>query len=492
VPFRGAKGYSPLRERLAARLDSLVRVGLGHLQPSRRLETLSTGEARRVSLAAALGGKLAETLFVLDEPTAGLHPVDSEKLLSIVKELVQDGNTAVVVEHDLEFARQADWVLELGPGAGSAGGSVIFEGTPAELEDDEENLTSTYIRLDEQPWTTRKPRKPSGWMTLKGASARNLKNLDVKFPLGLLTAVMGVSGAGKSALVMESLLPALRRNLGETDVGVQRWKSLEGAGEFGEAAAMSSETAGRSSVGNCCTYLKFFDEVRAMFADTLDAKTSGFGVREFSFNAAGGRCERCSGAGFLEVDLLFMPTSAVPCPDCKGTRYQRRVLDVKLRGRNVAEVLDLTVRDAFGFFRNETKIQERLKALIDVGLGYMTLGQPTATYSGGEMQRLKLASHLGRTTSRRTLFLFDEPSNGLHPADYDHLLECFETLLAVGHSVVIVEHRPLLAARTDWIIELGPGAGESGGRIVAEGTPKEFATKDTAAGRAMRRLFDQS
>jgi excinuclease ABC subunit A len=253
---------------------------------------------------------------------------------------------------------------------------------------------------------------------------------------------------------------------------------------------MSSKTEGRSSTSNCCTYLKFFDEVRALFAETLDARSSGLTARDFSFNTGGGRCERCGGAGRLDVDLLFMPTSTVKCPDCKGRRYQRRVLDVKLRGRNIAEVLDLTARDAFGFFRNELTIQERLKALIDVGLGYIALGQPTETYSGGEMQRLKLALHLGRTTSRRTLFLFDEPSNGLHPADYDQMLECLDSLLAVGHTVVMVEHRPLLAARADWIIELGPGAGPEGGRIVAEGTPKELAKRTTSTGTVMKPLFE--
>jgi len=480
---------NPLTERLLSRLEALASVGLGYLEGGRAAASLSSGEARRVALAAALGGELSETLFVLDEPTAGLHPTDSKALFATVRGLVRDSNTALVVEHDMEFTRNADWNVELGPGAGSAGGRVVFEGTPTELEENEESLTASYLRLDERPWMSRTPRQPSGWMTLRGAKARNLKQIDVKFPLGVLTAVMGVSGAGKSSLVMESLLPAVRRALGESDVGAPTWSTLEGASSLGEVAAMSSSMEGRSSVGNCCTYLKFWDDVRALFAETLDAKTSGLTAREFSFNTGGGRCERCGGAGYLDVDLLFMPTSTVRCPECKGRRYQKRVLDVKLRGRNVAEVLDLTARDAFGFFRNETKIQERLKALIDVGLGYMTLGQPTATYSGGEMQRLKLASYLGRTTSRRTLFLFDEPSNGLHPADYDQLLECLETLLAVGHSVVIVEHRPLLAARVDWIIELGPGAGPEGGRVVAEGTPKEIAKGNTATGEPLRPLF---
>jgi excinuclease ABC subunit A len=481
---------NPLAKRLAGRLEALVNVGLGYLEANRLATRLSSGEARRVALAAAIGGDLSETLFVLDEPTAGLHPQDSKSLFAAIRGLVRDGNTALVVEHDLELACNADWVIELGPGAGSAGGRVVFEGDPAALEENEESVAAAYMRFDDAPWIARTPRKPSGWMTLRGATAQNLKSIDVRIPLGVLTAVMGVSGAGKSSLIMECLLPAMRRALGDTAIGVQTWTALEGASGFGEAAAMSSRTDGRSATGNCCTYLKFWDDVRSLFAETLDATSSGLTARDFSFNTGGGRCERCDGAGHLDVDLLFMPTSAIRCPECKGRRYQRRVLDVKLRGRNVAEVLDLTARDAFGFFRNETKIQERLKALIDVGLGYMTLGQPTATYSGGEMQRLKLASYLGRATSRRTLFLFDEPSNGLHPADYDQLLECIEALLAVGHTVVIVEHRPLLAARVDWIVELGPGAGPDGGRLIAQGTPKEIAAKDTPTGRALRPLFE--
>ena len=303
---------NPLLERLISRLQSLIAVGLGYLQADRTATSLSSGEARRVALAAALGGELSETLFVLDEPTAGLHPKDSKALLGAIRGLVRDGNTAVVVEHDLEFARNADWIVELGPGAGSSGGRIVFEGAPDDLNEHEESLTASYLRLDKRPWRDRTPRKPSSWMLLRGARARNLKNIDVRFPLGVLTAVTGVSGAGKSSLVMETLLPAVRRALGETDVGVQTWTALEGASSFGETAAMSSSTDGRSSTGNCCTYLKFFDEVRALFAETLDAKTSGLSMRDFSFNTAGGgRCERCSGAQVIWRSI---------CSSCRRAR----------------------------------------------------------------------------------------------------------------------------------------------------------------------------
>ncbi|HVJ81871.1 MAG TPA: excinuclease ABC subunit A, partial [Planctomycetia bacterium] len=485
-PFAEASGLPAIRRRL----EFLRSTGLGYLELDRALATLSTGEARRVGLAASFGAGLSRMLYVLDEPTAGLHAADVAALVGLLYALRDAGNTVLAVEHDLDVVRAADWVVELGPGAGSAGGEVTFEGTPDELAG-ADTITAEFLAPAWRPETGESGSRASGWLRLRNCRTRNLKEIDVAIPTGMLTAVAGVSGAGKSTLVFDTLHLLLLRALGDGTVTPPPalLDSVRGV----EEVVAASEIGGlRSSASNAATYLKFFDDVRKLFAETLDAKTNGLTASDFSFNTGSGRCPRCEGAGSLDVDLKFLPGVSVTCPECRGKRYQRRVLDVKLRGRNIAETLELSAKEAFGFFRSEPKILEKLKALGDVGLGYLSIGQPANTLSGGESQRLKLASFLSQQAGRRTVFLFEEPTAGLHPADVGDLLECLRGLPRVGHTVVAVENNPYFLAGADHVIELGPGAGKAGGAIVAEGTPSEVAKRDTPTGRMLAKWLDGS
>jgi excinuclease ABC subunit A len=468
----------------------LQAAGLGYLELDRTLATLSTGEARRVGLSAAFGAGLSRMLYVLDEPTAGLHAEDVTRLIGLLHALRAAGNTVVVVEHDLDVLRAADWVVELGPGAGASGGRITYQGTPAGLAN-AETITAEYLQPEWRPETGAGGSRASGWLRLRKCRTRNLKEIDVAIPLGNLTAVAGVSGAGKSTLVFDTLHPLLLHWLGDGSVGLPP-ALLDPVRGVEEVVAASEIGSLRSSASNAATYLKFFDDVRKLFAETLDAKTNGLTASDFSFNTGGGRCPRCEGAGTLDVDLKFLPGVSTTCPECRGKRYQRRVLAVKLRGRNIAETLELTAKEAFGFFRSEPKILEKLKALGDTGLGYLAIGQPANTLSGGESQRLKLASFLAQQMGRRTTFLFEEPTAGLHPADVTELLECLHGLPRVGHSVVAVENNPYFLAGADHVIELGPGAGKAGGDIVAEGSPAEVAKRDTPTGRMLARWFADS
>lgn len=470
-----------------SRLEFLTKVGLGYLTLQRPIGTLSTGEARRVALTTALGTGLARTLFVLDEPTAGLHPEDTRRLIEVMKELCADGNTVVVVEHDTEVIGAADLVIDLGPGAGSGGGRVLFSGTPAQLAECAESVTAKYLTPLEA--TPRAPRPARGSLRLEGACRHNLADLDVSFPLGTLCVVAGVSGAGKSSLVVDTLLPAIHAAHAGSKGEPVNYARLLGADRLDEVVLIDDQIVARSSRSNPATYLQVFDEIRGLFAGTLEAKTRGLGKAAFSFNTPGGRCERCSGTGYLVVDMQFLPEIHMICPDCGGQRYGKNVLEVKYRGLNMAEVLELTARDAFGYFRGQKKIQERLKVMIDVGLDYLRLGQALSTLSGGEAQRLKLASYLGPRKSRRCLFLFEEPTIGLHPADVETLVACFDALLDVGHSIIAIDHDVELLVWADQIVEMGPGAGAAGGKIIAEGPPDEIAKQPTPTGRLLAPIF---
>jgi excinuclease ABC subunit A len=471
----------PLVDDVQSRLAYLAEAGVGYLALERSLRTLSGGEAQRVALTATLGSSLVDMLYVLDEPSIGLHPADVAALADAIQKLQQRGNTLVVVEHEEEIIRRADHIVEFGPGAGEAGGQVVFQGTPTELAASSDSRTGDWL-AGRRGTTAYGPRRGTaqGWIKLRGARGNNLKSLTVEFPLGVMCAVTGVSGAGKSTLVDKTLYPALARQLHRDADPATLPRPLEyedvlGTGQLEDVIHIDQSPIGRSPRSNPATYMKAFDPIRLLFAEQTEARLRGLSAGDFSFNVEGGRCETCHGDGMLAIDMQFMADVYMRCPECGGRRYQTRVLEVKYRGRDIAEVLDMTAREAFNFFRGQRKVQAKLKLLLDVGLDYLRLGQPATTLSGGEAQRLKLAAHLATKRRGRALFLLDEPTTGLHFSDIVQLQDCFDALLEVGHSLVIVEHNLQLMKAADWIIDLGPGAADEGGRIVATGTPEEIA-----------------
>ena len=481
---------TPLAQ-LMARLRFLSLVGLDYLALNRAMRTLSGGEAQRTALTSALGSSLVNVLYVFDEPTIGLHPVDTQRLITAIAGLRDRGNTVVVVEHEEDFIRAADHVVEIGPEAGDRGGKVTFEGTPAELEASKGVLTGDYLsgRRNVRPSQERRPTN-RGWIELRGARKHNLRNLDVRFPLGVFCVVTGVSGSGKSTLVQDTLYPALQARLANTPGAISTCDEILGVGGINDCVLVDQSGMARSPRSNPATYVKAFDEIRRIFAETVDARTRNYKAGQFSFNTAGGRCGTCQGAGFLQVDMQFLGDVYMRCEACGGKRFRPEVLDVKYRQRNIAEVLEMPVREAFGFFRGYTKLQAKLKKLIDVGLGYVPLGQPANTLSGGEAGRLKLASFLAGAARHRTLFLLDEPTTGLHFADVVRLVDCLEALLAEGHSLIVIEHSMQLMQFADYIIDLGPGAANEGGQIVATGTPEELAAcENSKTGAALNKLL---
>ena len=478
-----------LLEQIRSRLGFLQDLELGYLDLDRGAATLSTGEAQRVRLTAALGSNLVNALYVLDEPTAGLHPRDTAKLLEVLRRLCAAGNTLVLVEHDPAIILAADYVVDLGPGAGEEGGAVVYQGEPAGLAECAESVTGDYLagrRLISVP--SRRRALDRGSIRLAGARVHNLQNLIVDFPLGVLCAVTGVSGAGKTTLVEHTLYPALcQRKHKKLPPGVTAPEvELQGAGQLGDVVLMDQTPLTRTARSNPATYLKVFDEIRKVFADTTEARIRNLGPGAFSFNQPGGRCETCEGQGTLTVDMQFLADVTMTCPDCKGARFKTEVLNVKVRNLSIAEVLNLTVREAFRFFRAHRLIERRLKLLLDVGLDYLRLGQPADTLSGGECQRLKLAGHLASSRKPRCLFLLSEPTTGLHAADVARLLDCFDRLLETGHSLIVVEHNLEVIKCADHVIDLGPGAAAQGGRVVATGTPEDIArTAESFTGRSL-------
>ncbi|MEN6450392.1 MAG: excinuclease ABC subunit UvrA [Thermoguttaceae bacterium] len=469
-------------EQVQARLGYLDAVGLGYLTLDRTLRTLSGGEARRVALTAALGSSLVNMLYVLDEPSIGLHPRDIRQLLASIRQLRDRGNTIVVVEHEEAIIRAADQVVEIGPGAGERGGKLVFQGTPAEIEKSPDSLTGDYLAGRRGFGGSGRRRSPEhGWIRLAGARGNNLKNITVEFPLGVLCLVTGVSGSGKSTLVEDTLYPALCRRLRKDAPKPYPYDDVFGDGQLDDVVMVDQSPIGRSPRSNPVTYLKVFDEIRSVFADTIEAKTRGFDAGKFSFNVDGGRCSNCQGEGYIQIDMQFLADVFMRCPQCNGSRYRDEVLAVTYRGRNIADVLEMTVREAFTFFRGQPKVQARLKRLIDVGLDYVCLGQPANTLSGGESQRLKLASYMSGAKRGRSLFILDEPTTGLHFSDIVQLLDCFDALLAVGHSLLVVEHNLQIMKAADYIIDLGPGAADEGGQVVAKGTPEMVARAQGSA-----------
>lgn len=479
---------APVLPQIVARLRYLGDVGLEYLSLDRPLTTLSGGETQRVMLTAALGSNLVNTLYVLDEPSVGLHPRDTERLLTAILRLRDAGNTVAVVEHETAIMRRADRIVDIGPGAGKEGGRVVFEGTPAELAEFPESVTGPFLRGTASGAARQSRRQPTTWLELKGVQHHNLQGVDARFPLGVLCVVTGVSGSGKSSLVEETLYPALCQAFHQpSPAGLAgRYTSLSGTGlndtelndtgQIGGALLVDQTPIGKTPRSNPATYLKIFDTMRRLFAETAEAKVRDLSAGHFSFNTStGGRCPSCQGNGSLAIDMQFLPDVTMVCPDCQGTRYRRDILEVKYRGLSIAEVLAMTAREAFPFFRGESQLQRRLKLLKEVGLDYVTLGQPADTLSGGESQRLKLAACLSQSSRTRTLFILDEPTTGLHPADVRVLLDCFNVLLSAGHSLLVVEHNLDVMCAADYLIDLGPEAGAAGGQIVAEGTPEQVA-----------------
>jgi excinuclease ABC subunit A len=486
----------PLVADVQSRLSYLVDVGVGYLAIDRPLRSLSAGEAQRVALTTTLGSNLVDMLYVLDEPSIGLHPADVEPLAAAIEKLHERGNTVVVVEHEEEIIRRAGRIVEFGPGAGGDGGRVTFEGTPKELARAKESRTGNWLS-GRSGIGSGAPRRPTtqGWVKLRGARGNNLQNVTVEFPLGVLCLVTGVSGAGKSTLVGKTLYPALARILHKDSEPADlppplEYENVLGSGQIEDVVHIDQSPIGRSPRSNPATYIKALDPIRILFAEQIDARTRGMTASHFSFNVAGGRCETCDGDGYLAIDMQFMANVYMKCPECGGKRFRQQVLDVKYRGLNIAEVLDMTAREAFTFFRGQRKVQAKLKFLLDVGLDYLRLGQPGTTLSGGEAQRLKLAAHLAVKRRGRSLFLLDEPTTGLHFSDIVQLLDCFDALLDVGHSLIIVEHNLQLMKAADWLIDIGPGAADNGGRVVVTGTPEEVAEcAESATGRVLAKAF---
>ncbi|PAY17226.1 excinuclease ABC subunit A [Rhodopirellula sp. SM50] len=465
----------PLRQ-ICDRIGYLQSVGLGYLQLDRPLRTLSGGETQRVALTAALGGNLVNMLYVLDEPTAGLHPKDVRRLADSIASLRDRGNTVIVVEHNETMIETADRVVEIGPGAGSDGGRIVFEGTPKQMLRQRDSLTGQFLS-GRRGSTLRHhdPRPPVGRITLRGARGHNLQDLTVDFPLGVLCVVTGVSGSGKSSLVQDTLFEAIRHEKLRQAAKPLPYQSITGLGQIQDCVSVDQSPISRSPRSCPVTYLKAFDPIRKVFADSVEARTRGLTPSHFTFNSDKGRCPECEGAGVLEIDMQFLADVSMQCPECRGTRFRDDILKVRYRDRSIADVLAMSAREAYAFFRGADKVQARLKRMIDVGLGYLSLGQSATTLSSGEGQRLKLAAFLASAKRKRTLFVMDEPTTGLHFDDLIRLVDCFDALIADGHSLLVVEHNPLLMLSADHLIDLGPGAGDAGGRVVAEGTPAEVA-----------------
>ena len=487
-------GHQILKE-IKARLNFLVNVGLDYLTLSRAAGTLSGGEAQRIRLATQIGSGLVGVLYVLDEPSIGLHQRDNARLIESLERLRNLGNTLIVVEHDEDTMYAADYIVDIGPGAGLEGGQVVAAGTLDEIKANPDSITGLYLSGRRQipiPPVRRTPDKDK-WLTIKGAAENNLKNIDVKIPLGVFTCVTGVSGSGKSSLINEILYKALTRSLYKNaKMHPGKHKAIQGVEHIDKIINIDQSPIGRTPRSNPATYTGVFDAIRELFAQTQDAKMRGYKAGRFSFNVKGGRCEACGGDGIIKIEMHFLSDVYVPCEVCKGKRYNRETLDVHYKGKNIADVLDMTVNQAVEFFEAIPKIHRKLKTLQDVGLGYVKLGQPATTLSGGEAQRVKLATELSRRSTGKTLYILDEPTTGLHIADIHKLLEVLNRLVAEGDSVLVIEHNMDVIKSADYIIDLGPEGGKGGGRIVATGTPEEVIQVEASyTGQFLKKFMDR-
>ncbi len=462
-------------KEIRSRLSFLVEVGLGYLTLSRATGSLSGGEAQRIRLATQIGSGLVGVAYILDEPSIGLHQRDNNKLLGALKNLRDLGNSLIVVEHDEDTMRAADYIVDIGPGAGSEGGNVVIAGTVDDIMADPNSITGRYLKHELYIPVPKKRRKPEKFLKIKGACENNLKNINVDVPLGVFTCVTGVSGSGKSSLINEILYKRLAHDLNRARTIPGEHKKIEGIGELDKIIAIDQSPIGRTPRSNPATYTGAFDLIRDLFASTKDAKERGYAKGRFSFNVKGGRCEACSGDGIIKIEMHFLPDVYVPCEVCKGKRYNRETLEVRYKGKSIYDVLDMTVEEALPFFENIPSIRRKIETLNEVGLGYIKLGQPSTTLSGGEAQRIKLATELSRRSTGRTIYVLDEPTTGLHFADVHKLVDILQRLTEGGNTVVVIEHNLDVIKTADYIIDLGPEGGDGGGRIVAVGTPEEVA-----------------
>jgi excinuclease ABC subunit A len=465
-----------ITKEINARLGFLLSVGLDYLTLSRAAATLAGGEAQRIRLASQIGSGLVGTLYVLDEPSIGLHQRDNHRLIETLIRLRDLGNTVMVVEHDEDTIRSADWIVDIGPGAGEHGGEVVYSGPVAGIEKVSKSITGQYLsgkRFVSVPAERRSPKKD--WLTIRGAREHNLQNLTAKIPLGLFVAVTGVSGSGKSTLIRDILLPSLMQKIYKSKDAPGKHTAVDGVQHLDKVIDMDQSPIGRTPRSNPATYTGVFDDIRKLFAGTPEAKVRGYQPGRFSFNVPGGRCEACSGDGTIKIEMVFLPDVYVPCDVCKGERYNRDTLDILFKGKNISQILDMPISDAVDFFTNQPRIGRHMQTLLDVGLGYVRLGQSAPTLSGGEAQRVKLAAELAKRSTGRTIYLLDEPTTGLHFEDVRRLLTVLARLVETGNTVLVIEHNLDVIKTADWIIDMGPEGGDGGGRIIAEGTPEDVA-----------------
>lgn len=487
-----AIGKEILKE-IKGRLQFLIDVGLDYLSLSRATGTLSGGEAQRIRLATQIGSGLVGVAYIMDEPSIGLHQNDNEKLLATLKHLRDLGNTLIVVEHDEDTMLAADYVVDIGPGAGEHGGEVVAAGTAKEIMKNKDSITGKYLSRKLQVPVPETRRKPTGFIKVVGAKENNLKNIDVKFPLGVFTCVTGVSGSGKSSLVNEILYKSLARKLNRARIIPGKCKGIEGIEQLDKVINIDQSPIGRTPRSNPATYTGMFDMIRDLFAATVDAKERGYKKGRFSFNVKGGRCEACSGDGILKVEMHFLPDVYVPCEVCGGKRYNRETLEVKYKGKNIYDVLEMTVEEAMDFFKNVPRVYNKVKTLYDVGLGYIKLGQPSTQLSGGEAQRIKLATELSRRSTGKTIYVLDEPTTGLHFADVHKLVEIIQRLTDEGNTVIVIEHNLDVIKAADYIIDMGPDGGDRGGTVVVAGTPEKVAEHKTSyTGKYVKMMLEKN
>ena len=479
-------------KEIRSRVQFLIDVGLDYLTLARATSSLSGGEAQRIRLATQIGSGLVGVAYILDEPSIGLHQRDNGRLIASLKKLRDLGNTLIVVEHDEDTMREADQVVDIGPGAGAHGGEVVAQGTAEEIEKVGESVTGKYLSGELRIPMPDKRREPSGFIKIVGAKENNLKNVTVDIPLGIMTVVTGVSGSGKSSLINEVMNKSLSHKLNRSLVIPGRHDRIEGIEQLDKVIDIDQSPIGRTPRSNPATYTGVFDIIRDLFAATVDAKERGYNKGRFSFNVKGGRCEACSGDGIVKIEMHFLPDVYVPCEVCHGQRYNRETLDVRYKGKNIYEVLDMTVEEALKFFENVESVRRKIQTLYDVGLGYIKLGQPSTQLSGGEAQRVKLATELSRRGTGKTIYILDEPTTGLHFEDVRKLIEILRRLSENGNTVVVIEHNLDVIKCGDYIIDMGPDGGDGGGTVVAYGTPEKVAkSKKSYTGQYIKKILEK-